>query len=192
MSTFKELGERIGNLLEEKNAAYGNSFDDAGEFLRLLYPTGVQPNQMNDALCLVRIFDKMKRIATNKDAFGESPYQDIAGYAILGLRRSEVEKKSNLEEPVSQPVISLQASSPMSSVVKIQTSGSIIVDRYWGDNDKQEGVFVSPTVLTPTVIPLERSPSLVPEIICTTPVAEKHTTTLRGNNVIEKRKSSKA
>lgn len=97
--SFAELGERISKLLEEKNAAYGNSFDKAGEFLRLLYPQGVKPEQMEDALCLVRIFDKMMRIATKKDAFGESPYQDIAGYAILGLRRSETRPATAEELP---------------------------------------------------------------------------------------------
>ena len=87
--TYEELGRRVGALVDEKNAAYGSAFDDAGEFLRLLYPLGIEPEQYGDALCLVRIFDKMKRIATDKDAFGESPYQDIAGYGLLGLRRVE-------------------------------------------------------------------------------------------------------
>jgi hypothetical protein len=73
----------IGALVEEKNAAYGSSFEKCGEFLRLLYPDGLKPEQYKDALALVRIFDKQMRIATAKDALGENPYKDIAGYGIL-------------------------------------------------------------------------------------------------------------
>ena len=81
---LQQLGAFIGKLVASKNAAYGNSFGTAGEALRLLYPKGIQPEQYDDMLALVRIWDKMKRIATHKDAFGESPFVDIAGYGILG------------------------------------------------------------------------------------------------------------
>ena len=81
---LKALGTQIGELVASKNRAYGNSFGTAGEALRLLYPDGLKPDQYDDALALVRIWDKMKRIATHKDAFGESPFMDIAGYGILG------------------------------------------------------------------------------------------------------------
>lgn len=36
----------------------------------------------------------MKRIATDRDALGESPYQDISGYGLLGLRRVERERSA--------------------------------------------------------------------------------------------------
>jgi hypothetical protein len=81
---LSEIAGEIGKLVEEKNAAYGSSFAKAGDFLRLLYPDGIPPEKYQDALLLVRIFDKQMRIATAKDALGESPYRDIAGYGILG------------------------------------------------------------------------------------------------------------
>jgi len=80
MSNFKELGERVGALVEEKNKAYGSSFDKAGEFLKLLYPNGITSEQYTDMLCMVRIFDKQMRIATDRDALGENPVKDIIGY----------------------------------------------------------------------------------------------------------------
>lgn len=92
--SYEELGRSVGALVDVKNKAYGSAFDDAGEFLKLLYPDGIQPGQYADALALVRIFDKMKRIATDRDALGESPYRDIAGYGLLGLRRVERSKES--------------------------------------------------------------------------------------------------
>ena len=90
---FTEIGLRIGRLVDQKNRAYGDSFAKAGEFLQLLYPNGIQPNQYGDALALVRIFDKQMRIATDADAFGESPYGDIVGYGILGVANHTKEKK---------------------------------------------------------------------------------------------------
>ena len=87
--TFTEIGSDIGGLVEKKNAAYGDSFAKSGEFLRLLYPTGIKPEQYGDALAVVRVFDKLMRIATAKDAFGESPWRDIAGYGILGAAATQ-------------------------------------------------------------------------------------------------------
>lgn len=84
--SFEEIGRKVGKLVDEKNAAYGNSFAKAGDFLRLCYPCGISPEQYDDALCLVRMFDKQMRIATDKDAFGETPYKDISGYGLLGIK----------------------------------------------------------------------------------------------------------
>ena len=85
MSEFEKLGREVGALVDEKNKAYGDSFGRCGSFLRLCYPNGIHPRQYDDMLALVRIFDKMMRIATDPDAFEESPYKDIAGYGLLGL-----------------------------------------------------------------------------------------------------------
>ena len=82
---FKSITDSLAELLSKKNKAYGNAFEQAKEFLKLLYPDGIRPDQYEDMLFIVRIFDKLKRIATSKNAFNESPYQDIAGYAILAL-----------------------------------------------------------------------------------------------------------
>ena len=84
---YERLGSEIGSLVDEKNQAYGDSFNTTGDALRLLFPEGIKPEQMDDALALARIWDKMSRIARDNDPFGESPYNDIAGYAILGSER---------------------------------------------------------------------------------------------------------
>lgn len=89
MKKYEVLGNDIGKLVDQKKAAYGDSFAKCGEFLKLLYPNGIQPEQYTDALCLVRIFDKQMRIATKKDAFGESPYRDIVGYGLLGTMKDD-------------------------------------------------------------------------------------------------------
>lgn len=80
---YEEIGRTIGALVDEKNKAYGDSFKHAGKILEVLYPNGVRPDQYQDMLYTVRVVDKLFRLATDKDAFGENPAQDIAGYSIL-------------------------------------------------------------------------------------------------------------
>lgn len=86
---FRRIGAEVGALVAEKNAAYGDSFARSGEILRILYPNGIAPEQYADALAMVRVIDKLFRIATRKDAFCESPWRDIAGYGVLGIAKDE-------------------------------------------------------------------------------------------------------
>lgn len=89
---YHDLASKIGKLVDEKNSAYGNSFAESYKILSILYPNGIKPEQYTDALAITRVIDKLFRIATDKDAFGESPWQDIAGYAILGISNHERKK----------------------------------------------------------------------------------------------------
>lgn len=110
MKRFVAIAAQVGALVERKNAAYGSSFAKAGAALRLLYPQGIAPCQMDDALLLARIWDKLQRIATDGDPLGESPYLDIAGYGILGVaihqppaQQGERGDRSQLPASVSTP-----------------------------------------------------------------------------------------
>jgi hypothetical protein len=94
IKTYKQIGEEIGSLVDEKNAAYGSSFAESHKILSVLYPDGIQPEQYTDALAIIRVIDKLFRIANKKDAFGESPWKVIAGYAILGIANDESKKPS--------------------------------------------------------------------------------------------------
>lgn len=92
ITTFKDAGQFVGELVTEKNKAYGNSFKTAKEALKILYPNGIKPEQYEDVLLITRIWDKLMRIANQKEAFEESPYVDIAGYSLLGMVNSENDK----------------------------------------------------------------------------------------------------
>jgi len=94
MADYHKIGSEVGALVKEKNEAYGDSFGRAQEVLSALYPMGIQPEQYQDMLAVVRVIDKLFRIATKKDAFGESPWNDICGYAILGIA-NDMETKKN-------------------------------------------------------------------------------------------------
>ncbi len=80
---FMTLATDLGKLLAEKNQAYGDAFSKTTQILTLLYPNGIKVEQFKDVHVLVRMLDKMSRIAQDNDPMGESPYKDLAGYAIL-------------------------------------------------------------------------------------------------------------
>jgi hypothetical protein len=88
---LKLLALSISDLVESKQVQYGDSFGCSGRIVRELYPNGIAPHQMDDALALIRVIDKLFRIAQRgedgRDLGGESPWRDIAGYALLGARK---------------------------------------------------------------------------------------------------------
>jgi len=84
-SEYEIVGEEIGKLVAQKNKAYGNSFEECENFLKCLFPKGVSISQYGDMLCIIRIFDKLKRIATDRDAFDENPYEDLVGITLRML-----------------------------------------------------------------------------------------------------------
>lgn len=91
-SHYTDIGKSIGKLVDEKNKAYGDSFNKSSDFLKLLYPNGVSPEQYADMLGIIRVFDKLMRIANSKNAFGEDPWKDIVGY---GLLRSDIDESNH-------------------------------------------------------------------------------------------------
>lgn len=93
---FSTLGASVGALVDGKQRQYGDSFGRAGEVLRVLYPAGIASHQFDDALAVVRVVDKLFRIAQRgadgRDLGGESPWRDVAGYGLLGAARDEARK----------------------------------------------------------------------------------------------------
>ena len=94
-SIFVKIGKEIGELVTEKNSAYGDSFSQSHKILQVLYPDGVKPEQYRDMLATVRIIDKLFRIAYNKGYGGESPWRDILGYSILGVANDMKDNQEN-------------------------------------------------------------------------------------------------
>ena len=84
-SPFEIIAEQIGKLVKEKNEAYGSAYITSASILLILFPQGIHVHRYRDMLLMVRIIDKLMRLATRPDAFGESPYRDISGYGILGV-----------------------------------------------------------------------------------------------------------
>ena len=95
MKDYIQIATELGSLVKEKQEAYGDSFSKSELIIKLLYPDGVRSENYRDLLTITRIIDKLFRIATRKNAFGESPYRDIAGYALLGLASDLEEEAKN-------------------------------------------------------------------------------------------------
>tara|TARA_R110002020_G_scaffold379923_1_gene591164 strand:+ start:147 stop:488 length:342 start_codon:yes stop_codon:yes gene_type:complete len=89
MKNYKKIATEVGKLVTEKNKAYGDSFGNGHKILKVLYPQGVKPDQFIDMLATIRVIDKLFRLANEKDAFDESPWRDIIGYALLGAANDE-------------------------------------------------------------------------------------------------------
>ena len=90
---YEALAKSIGTLLNEKQASYGDAFGEMEQVLSVLYPDSIQKHQYRDILTIVRILDKVFRIAnlpeSKKDLMSEDPWKDIAGYAILALKKGQ-------------------------------------------------------------------------------------------------------
>lgn len=95
MRDYVKIASEIGQLVNDKQEAYGDSFSKSEQIIKILFPDGVKSENYRDLLTVTRIIDKLFRIATRKNAFGESPYRDIAGYALLGLVSDLEEEKKN-------------------------------------------------------------------------------------------------
>ncbi len=78
-----ELAEKTGRVVAAKNAAYGDSVRNAGWIMEQLYPKGISVDQISTALVVVRILDKLSRLANNPRFGGEDPALDITGYGLL-------------------------------------------------------------------------------------------------------------
>ncbi|MDP2607269.1 MAG: hypothetical protein Q8S00_32430 [Deltaproteobacteria bacterium] len=90
---YEERGDEIGRLVTEKQKQYGDSAGKSADIMRILYPQGIMSYQMTDALLVVRVLDKLSRIAQRgtdcRDLGGESPWKDISGYGLLGWVKDE-------------------------------------------------------------------------------------------------------
>lgn len=90
ITSYQDIANEIGALVAAKNEAYGNSFERSGEILSVLFPNGVTPDRYTDLLCIVRVLDKLFRVAASPiDPMGESPWRDVAGYGILGAANTD-------------------------------------------------------------------------------------------------------
>lgn len=127
MLSYEGMGQKIGRIVDAKNRAYGNSFANAGRIMEVLFPKGIPPEQMDLALVLVRIVDKLGRIANDVTAFGEDPWMDIAGYAILMLGQADPDVFGEVLPPSqdgSEPLESSQSSTLGEGRVLYRTTGT--------------------------------------------------------------------
>ena len=82
MMNYEQKAQKIGEMVDKKNQLYGSSFEKSGEILKVFYPNGVSTEQYKDMLGVVRVIDKLFRVA-NGDYGEESAWRDICGYGLI-------------------------------------------------------------------------------------------------------------
>jgi len=85
-SSFEGIALELSSMLEDKNRKYGDSYAKMAHVLPLFFPNGVPADKLLDAIFILRIVDKLMRIASNQPDEDEDPIKDVAGYAILRMR----------------------------------------------------------------------------------------------------------
>lgn len=80
---YEAMAREIGALVDRKQKEYGDSFHRCESIMRALWPDGIPPTAYVDALAVVRVIDKLFRIAAGKQG-DENPWRDISGYGLLG------------------------------------------------------------------------------------------------------------
>ena|SRR3990167_10172171 len=85
----------LGPFLVKKNEAYGDSTRRIVSCLQSFYPDGIPLAQIENAYYMLQILNKLSRVATDCDPFGEDPWLDAAGYSILAHAKRELDKKRN-------------------------------------------------------------------------------------------------
>lgn len=85
---YESIALEIARLVTTKQIQYGDSFSKAYLVMQVLYPNGISSEQMKDALVVVRIIDKLFRIA-NGNQGEEDAFQDITGYGLLSVVRNQ-------------------------------------------------------------------------------------------------------
>ena len=83
---FYDIASELAEMLTDKNRKYGDSYARMAHVLPIFYPEGVPGNHLLDAVFILRIIDKLMRIASAQSDDEEDPVADIAGYAILRMR----------------------------------------------------------------------------------------------------------
>ena len=96
---FEKICDRLAKLLIRKNKQYGQAYITSANILKILYPGGIQIIDYEEVLLIVRICDKLSRITSPFRVLeDESPFQDIAGYGILGQQRWEQRRHEDVEK----------------------------------------------------------------------------------------------
>ena len=100
---YLDIATSIATLVTEKQKSYGNAVEKTTDIINILYPNGIPTKATPSALIVVRVIDKLMRIATSEgdtDSMGEDPWKDIMGYSLLMLKKlgDERERQESLGE----------------------------------------------------------------------------------------------
>jgi hypothetical protein len=98
MGSGQNTLQKAIQTVNEKREKYGGDVDTVViNMLATLFPGGLSVERYDDAIFLIRICEKLGRIASEQiDADAKTDaYGDIVGYGLLGLLKDEAGKDSD-------------------------------------------------------------------------------------------------
>lgn len=84
---WRGLGLEVADLVAARNETYGNSIGKSAEILAVIWPDGIPPEAIPWAHYVIRIVDKLNRIAAAPEKLEvvRDAFVDIAGYGLCAL-----------------------------------------------------------------------------------------------------------
>lgn len=100
---YESAGQALGLLIDEKRRQYGGgALERAAAVMTLLYPDGIQPEHYCDAMSLMRVVEKLCRVAGGNQG-DEDAWIDIAGHGLvagaISAKRRESEPALGTTDP---------------------------------------------------------------------------------------------
>jgi len=85
------IARDVASMVKEKNRGYGNAFQKVSHILSILFPNGIPTNKYHDVAILIRVLDKICRIATANDKGArKDAWLDLTGYGLLRLSEGDL------------------------------------------------------------------------------------------------------
>jgi len=88
---LESISRDVVSIVKEKNREYGSAFQKVSHILSILFPNGIPTNKYHDVAILVRVLDKVCRIASANDKdVKKDAWLDITGYGLLRLSEGDL------------------------------------------------------------------------------------------------------
>jgi len=85
------IARDVASMVKEKNREYGGAFQKVSHILSILFPNGIPTSKYHDVAILVRVLDKICRIASANDKdVKKDAWLDIVGYGLLRLSEGDL------------------------------------------------------------------------------------------------------
>ncbi len=90
-NSVRSIAYDVAVIVEEKNREYGSAFKKVSHILSILFPNGIPQKKYHDVAILVRVLDKVCRIANaNEVGVRKDAWLDICGYALICLSEGDM------------------------------------------------------------------------------------------------------
>jgi len=74
---YEKLGNDIKPIVEKLESDYGHSLGETKEILKMMYPNGVNQEQLGDVVSIVRMLDEMFKVARIDGAVSDENRDEV-------------------------------------------------------------------------------------------------------------------